>query len=64
MVAEGVTESDTVGLMRSAKIVCGMRLHALVFAAAADVPFVGVGGDPKIEGFCRENGGLFFTDVM
>ena len=64
VVAEGVTESDTVGLMRSAKIVCGMRLHALVFAAAADVPFVGVGGDPKIEGFCRENGGLFFTDVM
>ena len=64
VVARGMTESDTVGLMRGAEIVCGMRLHALVFASAADVPFVGVGSDPKIEGFCRENGGLFFADVM
>lgn len=64
VIAEVVSESDAVGLMRDAKIVCGMRLHALVFASAADTPFVGVGADPKIEGFCRENGGLFFADVM
>ena len=63
-VAEGLTESDAVGLMRGAELVCGMRLHALVFASAADVPFVGVGSDPKIEGFCRENGGLFFADII
>ena len=64
VVAEGLSESYAVGLMRGAEIVCGMRLHALIFAAAADVPFVGVGSDPKIECFCRESGGLFFTDIM
>lgn len=63
-VAEGVSESDAVGLMKNALIVCGMRLHALVFASAAGVPFMGLGSDPKIEGFCRENGGLFFTDRL
>ena len=64
VVAEGLSESYAVGLMRGAEMVCGMRLHALVFAAAAGVPFVGVGCDPKIECFCRESGGLFFTDIM
>lgn len=63
-VAQGLSESDAVGLMRGASVVCGMRLHALVFAAAAGVPFVGIGADPKIEGFCRENGGLFLTDIL
>lgn len=64
VVAQGLSESDVVGLMRGASVVCGMRLHALVFASAAGVPFVGIGSDPKIEGFCRENGGLFLTDIL
>lgn len=63
-VAEGLSESDAVGLMKDCQVVCGMRLHALVFASAADVPFVGFGGDPKIQSFCRENGGAYFTDVI
>ena len=64
ILAEGLCESDAVGLMRGAEVVCGMRLHALVFAAVAGVPFAGFGTDPKIEVFCRENGGLFFTDIL
>ena len=64
VVAEGLCESDAVGLMRDAEVVCGMRLHALVFASAAGVPFAGFSTDPKIECFCRENGGLFFTDIL
>ncbi len=63
-VAEGLSESDAVGLMKDSQVVCGMRLHALVFASAADVPFVGFGGDPKIQSFCRENGGAYFTDII
>ena len=31
---------------------------------AAGVPFAGFSTDPKIECFCRENGGLFFTDIL
>jgi polysaccharide pyruvyl transferase WcaK-like protein len=38
-------------------------LHSLIFAAAAGTPFVGFGSDPKIEAFCREHGGVFFTDL-
>lgn len=62
-VAEHLSPSDLVGLMSRARIVCGMRLHALVFSACAETPFVGFGSDPKIEAFCREHGGVFFTDL-
>jgi polysaccharide pyruvyl transferase WcaK-like protein len=61
--AEGLSPSDLVGLASRARIVCGMRLHSLIFAAAAGTPFVGFGSDPKIEAFCREHGGVFFTDL-
>ena len=61
VVADGLSEGDAVGLMKDARIVCGMRLHALVFAAVASTPFIGFGGDPKIESFCREHGGLYFS---
>ncbi len=63
VVASSLSESDAVGIMKHCSVVCGMRLHSLVFASAADAPFVGFGGDPKIESFCRENGGLYFTEL-
>ena len=63
ILARGLCASDLVGLMKEARIVCGMRLHALVFAASAQTPFVGFGGDGKIESFCRENGGVYFTEL-
>jgi polysaccharide pyruvyl transferase WcaK-like protein len=63
IVAEGLSESDTVGIMSQSCVVCGMRLHSLIFAHSASVPFVGFGADPKIESFCRENGGLYFTEL-
>ncbi len=59
----GLSPSDIVGLMSHSCIVCAMRLHGLIFAASAEVPFVGFGGDIKIETFCREHGGLYFTDL-
>ncbi len=62
-VAEHLSPSDLVGLCSRARIVCGTRLHALIFAAASETPFVGFGNDPKIESFCREHGGVFFTDL-
>ncbi len=39
-------------------LVIGMRLHALIFAAVMQVPFVAVSCDPKIDGFIAETGGL------
>ena len=46
----------TAGLIRQAGAVLGMRLHALIFAAAQGTPFLGVSYDPKIDGFLAEAG--------
>lgn len=35
-------------------LVVGVRLHALILAGAAGVPFVGVGYDPKVEGLLAQ----------
>lgn len=58
-----LSPSDLVGLMAHSDVVCGMRLHALIFAASTHTPFVGFGFDPKLEAFCREHGGVYFTDL-
>ena len=63
ILVEEIGEGDMVGIIQRGQVVCGMRFHSLVFAASAEVPFVGFGGDSKIECFCRENGGLYFTDL-
>lgn len=36
--------------------VVGVRLHAVILAAAAGVPFAGVAYDPKVQGFCDDAG--------
>lgn len=43
--------SVVAGLIRRADAVLGMRLHALIFAAAQGTPFAGIAYDPKISGF-------------
>jgi polysaccharide pyruvyl transferase CsaB len=39
--------------------VIGVRLHAVILAAAAGVPFAGVAYDPKVQGFCSDAGAPF-----
>ncbi len=39
-----------------AGFVVGVRLHAVILAAAAQVPFAGVSYDPKVAGFCTDAG--------
>ena len=63
-VARGLSESDLVGLMRQCHCVASMRLHGLIFARCAEVPFVGFGEDPKIETYCREHGGRYWTSTL
>ena len=36
--------------------VIGVRLHAVILAAAAGVPFTGIAYDPKVLGFCKDAG--------
>ncbi|MDI6893041.1 MAG: polysaccharide pyruvyl transferase CsaB [Bacillota bacterium] len=47
---------ELLGLMGHLDLVIGMRLHALVFAAAAGVPVVGISYDPKVDSFLAELG--------
>ena len=56
-----VVESDggygaAAGAIAGADAVLGMRLHAVVMAAAAGVPFVALSYDPKVAGFADQVG--------
>lgn len=44
-------EADVLSAVTSAKAVVGMRLHALIFAAAAGVSACGIVYDPKVKAF-------------
>ncbi len=55
------TDCDTeqfLSLMGNFRLLIGMRLHALVFAAVMQCPFVAVSYDPKIDGFVKDINGV------
>lgn len=45
------TPSQLLGVLGRCRLVVGMRLHALIFAAAVGVPCLGIVYDPKVAGF-------------
>jgi polysaccharide pyruvyl transferase CsaB len=45
-------------LIAQSSAVIGVRLHAVILAAAARVPFYGISYDPKVQGFCRDANAL------
>lgn len=50
------TANQLLGVLGKCRFVLGMRLHALIFAAAAGVPSLGIVYDPKVEQFVSMTG--------
>ena len=53
---KGMQPELVLGIMGQSKLVLGMRLHALILAAAAGTIPVGLSYDPKIDGFLSDLG--------
>ncbi len=53
---ETSSPTEALRLIASAGTVLGVRLHALILAAAVGTPFVGINYDPKILAFCNDAG--------
>ncbi|MCD5406610.1 MAG: polysaccharide pyruvyl transferase CsaB [Desulfotomaculum sp.] len=53
---QNYTVSEFTGILSCCQIIVGMRLHALIMAAVAGVPVVGISYDPKIDRFLRQLG--------
>ncbi|MGE5579881.1 MAG: polysaccharide pyruvyl transferase CsaB [Bacillota bacterium] len=52
----GVNPREALALLEKSAFCVGMRLHTLILAARAAVPFIGVEIDPKLGAFCRAAG--------
>ncbi len=44
------------GMLSAMDLVCGMRLHSLIFASSGGSPIVGISYDVKVESFVRDSG--------
>lgn len=53
---ETLSSMEMIALMANFKMVIGMRLHSLIFAASRGIPFAGISYDPKIDAFLEAFG--------
>lgn len=56
LLLEQLTPVELMEIIGHLDLLVAMRLHALIFAAATQVPAVGVSYDPKVASFCRSAG--------
>ncbi|HIU64295.1 MAG TPA: polysaccharide pyruvyl transferase CsaB [Candidatus Avacidaminococcus intestinavium] len=61
---EGYSTEEYMSLIANCTLVIGMRLHALVFAALSEVPFLAVSYDPKVDRFVRSMDGKTAGDIQ
>ena len=60
---QSFTTEEYLAIISNLQLLIGMRLHALVFAALNNVPFLGVSYDPKVDRFVTAMEGKVTGDV-
>ncbi len=63
VIDEMLTPLEIIELIQKSRMVVGMRLHMLIYAAAVAVPLVGIVYDPKVSGFMEYANQNLFVDV-
>jgi len=53
---EQLSPADAMAVIKGARAVIGMRLHAMIFAVAMQTPAVAISYDPKVDVFARRGG--------
>ncbi len=56
MIGSRTDTTDLLSIVGNLDLLIGVRLHALIFAAVMETPFIGVSYDPKIERFLESIG--------
>lgn len=56
LIQENLTVHEMIKALSRIDLVIGMRLHALIMAAAQGIPFVAISYDPKVERFTKQMG--------
>ena len=55
--------SEMIGILKGARFMVGMRLHAIIFASSAGIPVIGMSYDPKVKSMMRQLGQDYFVDL-
>lgn len=63
LIKENLTPAEMMDAVGRMHMIIGMRLHALIMAAAKGVPFVAVSYDPKVERFASQAGQIVACSV-
>ena len=63
IIEKRLSAAESAGLISKMKVLVGVRLHALVFAAKNAVPTVGISYDPKVAAFLKYIGRGNFADA-
>lgn len=53
---ELLTPAESASVIRGARAMIAMRLHAMIFATSQQTPAVALSYDPKVDAFCRRSG--------